>query len=496
MSTAELELKNKWIGERTIRPDGVEKVTGGAQFAADFNMPGMIWGKVLRSPHAHAVIKSIDTSKAESLKGVHAVMTGADLADFPLDKPMPMGPQDLRWVARNVMARDKVLYAGHAVAAVAAVSQKIADQALALIKVEYEVLPHVIDVDEAMKPDAPILHDWLRTGGVEPKPDTPSNVASVMTVKSGDIEAGFAAADVIVERHFKTAAVHQGYIEPQACCVSYRPDAQSTIWSSSQGQFMVRNVTALITGMATGDIKAVPAEIGGGFGGKTIVYIEPLAMVLSKKSGRPVKMKLSREEVFRGTGPTSGSSNTIKVGATRDGKITAVQGAYRYQAGAFPGSPVSRALNFPFSCYRIENAEVKGYDVVCNRQKTNAYRAPGAPVGNYAFEAVLDEVADKLGMDPLEFRLKNILGADEPTIYGGKIGAQGLVECIDAIRNHPNASAKLGPNQGRGVAIGYWGNAGGESSAQLHINEDGTALVITGHPDIGGSRASMVNIAA
>jgi len=488
----DVTLENKWIGQRTLRPDGIEKVTGSAQYAADYAMPGMVYGKVLRSPHAHAVVKSIDTSEAEKVKGVLAVMTGDDLPLLPLDEPLPSGPNDIRWIARGCMAREKILYTGHPVAAVAATSASIAAAAVKLIKVDYDVLPHVIDVDEAMAPDAPILHDWIATDGV----DGPTNISNIMTVKTGDVEKGFAEADLIVERDFKSEAVHQGYIEPQACVVSYKPDAQSVIWSSSQGQFMVRSMTAKIAGLATGDIKAIPAEIGGGFGGKTIIYLEPVAMVLSKKCGRPVKMQNSREEVFQSTGPAAGMSASLKVGVTKDGKLTAVSGAYNFQAGCYPGSPVGRACHFSFSCYDIPNADLKGLDVVSNRPNVTAYRAPGAPQGNYVFEAILDEIATELGMDPWELRLKNALSADKPTIYGGKIGEAAIEEIIDSVRNHPNAKAELGPNQGRGVAIGYWGNAGGESSAQLNINEDGTALVITGHPDIGGSRASMVNIVA
>jgi CO/xanthine dehydrogenase Mo-binding subunit len=488
----DVSLENKWIGQRTLRPDGIEKVTGSAQYAADFTMPGMVWGKVLRSPHAHALIKKIDTSKAEKMKGVLAVVTGDDLPLLPLDVPLPNGPNDIRWISRGCLAREKVLYAGHPVAAVAASSKSIAAAALKLIEVDYEVLPHVIDVDEAMAPGAPILHDWVKTEGI----DGPTNISNIMTVKTGDVEQGFAEADLIVEREFKSAAVHQGYIEPQACVVSYKPDSQSTIWSSSQGQFMVRAMTAKIAGMATGDIKAIPAEIGGGFGGKTIIYLEPVAMALSKKCGRPVKMQNSREEVFQSTGPAAGMSASLKVGVTKDGKLTAVQGAYNFQAGCYPGSPVGRACHFSFSCYDIPNADLKGLDVVSNRPNVTAYRAPGAPQGNYVFEAILDEIAGELGMDPWELRLRNALSADKPTIYGAKIGDAAIQECIESVRNHPNAKAKLGPNQGRGIAIGFWGNAGGESSAQLNINEDGTALVITGHPDIGGSRASMVNIVA
>ncbi len=488
----DVSLDNKWIGQRTLRPDGIEKVTGSAQYAADYAMPGMVYGKVLRSPHAHGIIKSIDTSNAEKLKGVLAVMTGDDLPLLPLDEPLPNGPNDIRWISRGCMAREKILYTGHPVAAVAATSPSIAAAALKLIEVDYEVLPHVIDVDEAMAPDAPILHDWIETDGI----DGQTNISDIMTVKTGDVEQGFSEADLIVERDFKSAAVHQGYIEPQACVVSYKPDAQSVIWSSSQGQFMVRSMTAKIAGLATGDIKAIPAEIGGGFGGKTIIYLEPVAMILSKKCGRPVKMQNSREEVFQSTGPAAGMSASLKVGVTKDGKLTAVSGAYNFQAGCYPGSPVGRACHFSFSCYDIPNADLKGLDVVSNRPNVTAYRAPGAPQGNYVFEAILDEIAEELGMDPWELRLRNALSADKPTIYGAKIGEAGIQECIDSVRNHPNAKAELGPNQGRGIAIGYWGNAGGESSAQLNINEDGTALIITGHPDIGGSRASMVNIAA
>ena len=488
----DVSLDNKWIGQRTLRPDGIDKVTGSAQYAADYAMPGMVYGKVLRSPHAHGVIKSIDTSKAGELKGVLAVMTGDDLPLLPLDEPLPNGPNDIRWISRGCMAQEKVLYTGHPVAAVAAISPSIAAAALKLIEVDYEVLPHVIDVDEAMAPDAPILHDWIETDGI----DGQTNISDIITVKTGDVEQGFSEADLIVERDFKSAAVHQGYIEPQACVVSYKPDTQSLIWSSSQGQFMVRSMTAKIAGLATGDIKAIPAEIGGGFGGKTIVYLEPVAMILSKKCGRPVKMQNSREEVFQSTGPAAGMSASLKVGVTKDGKLTAVSGAYNFQAGCFPGSPVGRACHFSFSCYDIPNADLKGLDVVSNRPNVTAYRAPGAPQGNYVFEAILDEIAEELGMDPWELRLRNALSADKPTIYGAKIGEAGIQECIDSVRNHPNAKAELGPNQGRGTAIGYWGNAGGESSAQLNINEDGTALIITGHPDIGGSRASMVNIAA
>ena len=491
------ETNNRWIGKNTIRPDGEDKVTGRATFGADFAQPGMLWGKVVRSPHPHARIRSIDTARAAAAPGVKAVMTGDDLVHFPLDTPVMVGPADLRFVSRNVMARDKALYAGHAVAAVAAATPEAAEAALELIEVEYEPLPWVLDVDEAMQPDAPVLHDFLRTAGDDSAPDAPTNVASRMTITLGDIDDGFAEADVVIERHFRTKPVHQGYIEPHACLVSVAADGRATIWSSSQGQFMVRNATARMTGARLSDIRAIPAEIGGGFGGKTIVYLEPLAYVLSHKAGAPVKMVMTREEVFRATGPTSGSSNTVKIGARRDGRIVAADATFRFQAGAFPGSPVRAASNCAFAPYAIDNVRVVGYDVVANRPKCNAYRAPGSPIAAFGVESVIDELARELEIDPIDFRLKNAAREGTRAAYGPTYRRIGYEETLEAARAHPHYSAsKKNGRQGRGVASGFWFNVGGESSAHVNVNEDGTVAVTTGHPDIGGSRASMVNIVA
>jgi CO/xanthine dehydrogenase Mo-binding subunit len=482
--------KNKWIGKRTIRPDGEDKVTGRAAYSADTRLPGMLWGKVLRSPHPHARIKSIDTSKAAAHPGVKAVMTARDLVHFPLEKPVPIGIQDMRWMSRNIMATDKALFAGHPIAAVAATSQTIAREALKLIEVAYEVLPWSIDVEDAMKPDAPILHDHIRFQG------KPSNIAGTLEHKLGDVEAGFKEADVIVERSFRTKPVHQGYIEPHSCLVSVTKDGKATVWSSSQGQFMVRGMCAHLTGLDQSDIRAIPAEIGGGFGGKTIVYLEPLALVLSKKSGRPVKMVMTREEVFRASGPTSGSVSTVRIGAKKDGTIVAAQGTWYLQAGAFPGSPIRGAVGCSFAPYSIPNVHTLGYDVVSNRSKTAAYRAPGAPIGAHAVECVLDELAEKLRLDPLELRLKNAAKQGTKAAYGPTFPLIGYEQTIKAAMEHPHYRAPLKANQGRGVASGFWFNAGGESSAQVNIAEDGSVTVITGHPDIGGSRASTANITA
>src|SRR5258705_7822222 len=261
------------VGTRTIRRDGVDKVTGRARFGADFNLPGQLIGRVLRSPHAHARIVSIDTSKAAALPGVKAIITRDDFGDQPSEF-IPAGEMMMNYkdVVRNVMAREKALYEGHAVAAVAATSTAIARRALKLIEVKYEVLPHVIDVVEAMRPDAPLLHDDLYTVRVEPKPEKPSNIAKRIEIKQGDVEAGFKLADVIIEREFKTAPVHQGYIEPHAALATVNEDGSTELWTTTQGHYIVRAHCARLLGLDIGKVRVTATEIGGGFGGKTVVY--------------------------------------------------------------------------------------------------------------------------------------------------------------------------------------------------------------------------------
>ena len=487
----------KWVGTRTIRPDGVDKVTGRAKFGADLMLPGMLEGKVVRSPHAHARIKSIDTSKAEALKGVKAVITGADMPEAE-SKLVAAGEAmiNFRDLAANVIAKDKVFYDGHPVAAVAAMSNEIAEQAAALIKVEYEVLPHVIDVREAMKDDAPVLHDHIFTAGVKPKPEKASNIASRVEFGMGDVDAGFAGADVVIEREFTTAPVHQGYIEPHASVADAGQDGKVDLWTSSQGHFMVRGFCAGLLQFDLSKIKVTAAEIGGGFGGKTTVYLEPLAIMLSRKAGRPVRMTMSRQDVFRASGPTSGAAMTVKIGAKKDGTIVAGDATLCFQAGAFPGSPVGPGCMTAFTPYSIENVRIVGFDVVSNRPKVVAYRAPGAPISEYAVESVVDELASELGMDPIELREKNAAKEGTKAAYGVTFGAIGMVEGLEAAKATEHYKIPLGPNQGRGVASGFWFNIGAESCAGIRINEDGTIGLTEGSPDIGGSRASMAIMAA
>ena len=487
----------KWVGTRQPRPDGADKVTGRARFGADFDMPGQLVGKVLRSPHAHANIRSIDTSKAKALRGVKAVITAADLPDMP-DEMAPAGEVmvNLRDVTRNVMAREKALYDGHAVAAVAATSEAIAREALDLIEVDYEVLPHVIDVDGAVAADAPILHDHLRTDGDENAADTPTNVAKRIEFLKGDLDAGWAEAEVVVEGSFTTKPVHQGYIEPHAAVASATEDGQVQLWCSTQGQFNVRGYCAKLLDMQTSQIRVTPSEIGGGFGGKTVVYLEPLAIKLSQMAGKPVKLVMSREEVFRGSGPTSAGSMDVKLGATKDGRIVAADFTVRMQAGAFPGSPVGPACMCSFACYDIANVKVVGFDVVSNRPKVAAYRAPGSPVAAWGIESAINMLAEELGMDQIDLRLKNAAREGTKTHYGPTFKDIGMIATLEAAKNSPHYQTPLKAGQGRGVAVGFWFNIGMDSSAACHIGEDGTVTLISGSPDIGGSRASLALMAA
>jgi CO/xanthine dehydrogenase Mo-binding subunit len=486
-----------YIGTRAIRPDGVDKVTGRARFGADFNLPGQLIGRVLRSPHPHARIVAIDTSKAEALPGVKAVITRDDFADQPSEF-VPAGEMMMNYkdVVRNVMAREKALYEGHAVAAVAATTAAIARRALRLIDVTYEVLPHVIDVVEAMRPDAPVLHDDLFTAGVEPRPDRPSNIAKRVEISLGDIEAGFRQADLIVEREFRTAPVHQGYIEPHAALASAAEDGSAELWCCTQGHFIVRAHCARLLGMDVGKIRVTASEIGGGFGGKTVVYLEPLALALSRKARRPVKMVMSREEVFKASGPTSGATVRVKLGATRDGKLVAGFAELRYQAGAFQGSPVQPGVMCAYAPYDIANVKVIGYDVVSNRPKVAAYRAPGAPISEFAVESVVDEIAKTLGIDPIELRMMNAAHEGTRAAYGPKFGPIGLEETLNSIRKTEHWNTPLRKWQGRGVASGFWFNIGGETCASLTVNEDGTVSLVAGTPDIGGLRAALALVAA
>ena len=473
----------KVIGTRPIRPDGIDKVTGRAVYGADVNLPGMLYGRMKRSPHAHAIIKRINTAKAEALPGVRAVVTALDLGPDPAALP------DL---SKNILAGDKALYRGHAIAAVAATTDLIARQAADLIEVEWEVLPPVLDVREAMLPGAPLLNPKQHTRTPSGPSENPSNVVAHAAVAFGDADKAFAECDVIVEREFSTKMVHQGYIEPQSATAVWNPDGQVTIWSCTQGAFPARQNCSAILNHPISKIKVVPTEIGGGFGGKIAVYLEPVVALLSRKSGKPVKMTMDRVDVFEGTGPTPGTSIRAKLGATKDGKLRALYADLAYENGAFAGSAANYATMCIASGYDIEHVKLDAYDVLVNKPRTQDYRAPSAPAAAFAMEQLIDELAIKLNMDVEQLRLQNSCKPGTRGPMGMPHQAPGHEECLRQAIASPHYNSPLeGPNRGRGTASGFWFNVGLRSSASVSVQPDGGVSLILGSTDIGGTRASL-----
>ncbi|MBI2855762.1 MAG: xanthine dehydrogenase family protein molybdopterin-binding subunit, partial [Chloroflexi bacterium] len=499
MVATDRSSKFRVVGTRPIRHDGVDKVTGRAKYGADIQAAGLLYGKTLRSPHAHARIKSIDVSKALKYPGVKAVVTSKDLPEAP-DVPVSLGEGpmvNLRFLAANVLAQDKALYKGHAVAAVAADSIHVAEEALALIDVEYEVLPPAMTARDAMKDGAPILHDRLTTTSLGKDTGKVSNVATHTRFTAGDVKKGFQESDLVIEREFTTPTVHQGYIEPQSATVLWNADGEVTVWTSTQGHFGIRQNTAALIGVPISQVRVIPMEIGGGFGGKTTFYFEPVAAALSRKTGRPVKMTMTRSEVLECTGPGSGTYTRVKMGVKKDGKIVAAQAYLAFEAGAFPGSAVTAGAMCMLNMYTIENLLIDAYDVVVNKPKVAAYRAPGSPQATFAVEALVDEICDQLRMDPLEFRLKNASKEGDRQATGAPFGSIGNIEVLKAAKESPHYNTRLeGKHRGRGVASGFWFNAGGQSSCTIAVNGDGTVQMVTGSVDIGGTRAATAMQAA
>ena len=509
-TTSTLSRQYKVIGTRPVRHDGVDKVTGRAIYGADVQLSGMLQGWIVRSPHAHARIVSIDTSAAEALPGVRAVVTNADLPEVKDSvEDLGEGAVNVRHLNANVLARDKVLYCGHAVAGVAADNVHIAEEAAGLIRVEYEPLPPVLDVCDAMRDDAPLLHDDLYTDEFgEAISKEPSNVAKRFYYEQGDVDEGFGDAAVVIEREFRTATVHQGYIEPHSSTALWNADGHVTVWTCTQGSFAVRQQLADLLDVPQTYVKVIPTEIGGGFGGKIAVYLDPVAALLSKKSGRPVKLTMSRADVFEATGPTPASYIRVKLGVDGEGRILAGDAYLAYEAGAFPGSPINPGCMCVFACYDIPNARVEGFDVCTTKPRTNAYRAPGSTNAAFATETVIDEICRELKIDPVDFRLKNAAQEGTRRVDGvtyPRIGMRETVEAIQAsdhwasaIREEPPEALHVTGNgaesrlaYGRGLASGFWFNAGLKSSLTATVNGDGKISLVEGSTDIGGTRTSI-----
>jgi xanthine dehydrogenase molybdenum-binding subunit len=482
------------VGTRPARSDGEDKLRGRAVFGCDFQLPNLLHGKVLRSPHAHARIVSIDASRALQLPGVRAVVTGRDFPDIP-HRMVSMGESgfaDQRDIADNCMAKDKALYDGHAVAAVAAESPHVAEEALALIEVTYELLTPVMSARAAMADGAPVIHETFLPGSFVVPTEKHLPNATRIVLEDGAVESGLAQADVVIEREFSTATAHQGYIESHVTTVDWGSGGEITVWTSTQGPFEIRDNIADVLQVPVGRIRVVPLEVGGAFGGKDRTYLDPVAALLSRKAGQPVKMAMRRDEVLRATGPTSGTSIRAKIGARADGVITAIDLDLAYEAGAYASSPIFLAMIAATTRYNVANVRIQGFEAIVNKPKTRPYRAPGGPAVNFAVEQLLDELARRLGIDPIELRIRNVARTGDRLVLGFPCPPIDTEAVLDAVRNHEHYRApRAQPHHGRGLAYAMWFNLGGLSSARIAVNTDGTVQLTTGSPDMSGTRMTL-----
>ena len=496
VATFEPKKDYKVVGTRPIRHDGYDKVTVKAIYGADIKLPGLIWGSVARSPHAHAKIISIDTTEAKKMDGVLAVITHEDMPKAE-NKMVDLGEGSVnfKWASEKLMANNKVIYKGQPVAAIAAIDRHVAEEAARKIFVEYEVLDSVTNVVDAMKENAPIILEDLIGDDLGEKIHN-TNMSEHIRHDFGDVEKSMEDSDHIFEGEFNMEMVHQGYIEPHNATAAWNEDDQIKIWTSTQGAFPARTQIAGILQVNVSQVKVTPLEIGGGFGGKIPVYFEPIAAILSKKSGRPVKMVMERTAIFETTGPTPGGKIKIKLGVNNDMKINSAISEIWFEAGANPGGMIGPAAMCIYAPYNIPNMRIDAWDILVNKPKIAAYRAPGSPQVAFAMESLVDELCQELSWDSLEFRIKNASKSGTRRGDGVRFSKIGLEEVLSAAKasdhwNSPLGTPSPGIKRGRGIASGYWFNIGLKSAANLAVNSDGSVILTEGSTDIGGSRASM-----
>jgi CO/xanthine dehydrogenase Mo-binding subunit len=468
------------VGKSLPRFDAPGKVTGTAVYAADFALPGMLVGKVFRSTVPHARLVRLDTARARALPGVRAVIAAADIPDVRYGGALK---------DETVFARDRVRYVGQPVAAVAATTPEAADAALAAIEAVYEPLPAVLDLDAALAPGAPLVHEDWRSYTAIPILHRDGNVCNRARIVVGDVERGFAEADRIFEHRFRTAMVHQGYTEPRAAVAQWDSSGTVTVWSNTQLPFDVQNTLAEILAIPPSRIRIVVPGIGGGFGGKLRIGMEHFAALLARKTGRPVKAMTTSEEELTAAYPRQGTVVELKTGVTTDGRITAKEGRIWFDTGAFAGSGpgvASVATLVLAGPYRIPNLRLEGYAVYTNKTNCGSYRAPSGPQSNFAVESQMDVIADALGLDPLEFRLRNIVREGDEGPTGQVLNAVGLEECLlEAAGAIGWKDRRPGPWRGKGLACGWWTTTGGSSGVYVKINPDGTVALNTGAAEIG-----------
>ena len=475
------------LGQNHIRVDSLEKVTGQATYASDVYLPDMLMCKLLTSPRSHARILSIDVSEAQKAPGVRAVIIGADFPDAYFGSGAVKD--------RRIMARDEVFYIGEPVAAVAADDELSAAEAVKLIRVEYEDLEPVIDPLMAIKEDATVVH-----------PDLPNfegfgfslggNNCTMLDADRGDIDQAFQAADYVFEESYRSQAINQGFLEPMACVTNWEANGRLTVWASTQGPYQVRAQLASVLDIPVSRIKVIAMEMGGGFGAKLRLALEAFPALLARKTGRPVKLINTREEVFTINGPRLATNVYLKTAFTKDGRMTAREAHCIFDVGAYMGAGPNSGIGHAVGPYNIPNFRLRSYGIYTNKIFAGSYRASGVADMNFAVESHTDTIARKLGMDPIDFRIKNALKEGDTTVNGVRMPANGLFETIEAVKQRLGLPKVLEEGRGVGVAMGEWRSGSGPSTASISVNEDGTVSLLTGSVDISGSDTSLAQIAA
>ena len=480
-------VDTKVVGQSLTRVDALEKVAGRATYASDVYLPDMLMCKLLTSTHSHARITSIDTTKAASLPGVRAVITGKDFPD------VFFGSGALK--DRRIMARDEVFYIGEPVAAVAADDEMTASEALELIQVEYQDLELVVDPLQAMKVGAETVH-----------PDMPDfegygfaiggNNCTLLDADRGEVDQAFQDADRVFEETYHSQAINQGFLEPMACVANVEANGRLSIWASTQGPYQVRAQLASVLDIGISRIKVIAMELGGGFGAKLRLAFEAFPAVLAMKTGRPVKLVNTRAEVFTLNGPRLATNIYLKTGVRKDGRITAREAYSIFDLGAYLGAGPNAGVGHALGAYHIPNFRLRSYGVYTNKIYVGSYRASGVADMHFAVESHMDSMAHQLGIDPLEFRERNILKEGDTSVSGAKLPRNGLLETLQAVKEKLGLPKKMEEGRGVGIALSEWRSGSGPSTASISVNEDGTVSLLTGSVDISGSDTSLAQIAA
>lgn len=484
------------VGTPTRRQEGREKVSGATRFTADLELAGLLHVQLVLSHLASGTIRSIDVSAAREVPGVVAVLTGSDLPDSEA-----AGPD-------QPLAIDRVFYTGQPIAAVIATSEAAAHDGAAAVRVDLEPStpvtdavaamtagsPQVLDVDEEASEEDASIHGAASSAESAPV-ERPRNVSGVASLKRGDVAAALAGSDEVIKAVYSVAGVHHSPMEPHVSMVRPEPDGGLTIWAPTQGPFNLRDEVAKTLGIPAFKVRVVPMPVGGGFGGK-VLLLEPVLAMLARKIDRPLRLVLTRQQVFAVAHGSPGARFELEVGAKRDGTLTALRARFHYDNGATAGWHAGISSSFLAGTYRWPSYEITGFEVSTNKTPVEAYRAPGAAQTYFALESAMDELAQRLGLDPIELRLRNAAREGDPGGDGQLWPRIAFIECLEAARRHPLYTAPVGPGEGVGVAAGSWGGARTPSAAGCRVEPDGTLSVTIGTPDVSGATTGLAMIAA